>query len=1056
MKIPTSLISFLLCATLLIPAKTVSAFSVKWRHTLDDDYERMTFGASPALADLGPDVNSIGGEFDQCLEVITGSDELNVNIPEIGHTVIGVWRCLDALGNLEWAVDTRTDESRSSVAVLNFIPGNGAYPEIVGGTTSGWNVEAMDRFGNFIWTFPDPPITGGQYLWHSSPAVGDIVPDVVGFEVAIGNRTCNALFCLQADPSDVVNDGLDYFELDDCFAAYIGGGGGTDGIDWDVIWIYNTAGPVISTPALGDIDNDGDIDVVFGDGYRHTYDAFGAPGGYIYCIDGPTGALRWRIFTGGVTQVVDASAALADFDDDGDLEVVIGASNGLLYFIDGDEDDDGTISVGEMSVFDMGAPIHSSAAIADVNGDDIYEIIVADMNGRTVCFQYTPPVSVSIIWERMLDTAVVSSPAIAGEIEDAIPWTHFCGNVERSNFFPYTGDTLSIFIASMGGNLYHLAGRDGSIVDSIHLANYIHTSPVIADIDLDCELEVVLTVCCTPEMMVSEPDTLFCLGTGLIIPFCRECAECIFRFDCPPVDTIIISSCPQQNAVFTFAETTFWDFPDTLETRATVQVKHGAESYNLDLWGASDRMNFNRVLYDTFEVSIWHNWNHGDTVTVVIDSIKTDADCLTAIDESVSFVIDINPPEISPFPVPGMILAGASVIHFNLTDYIAGVDWSSVEVQTVIIHPGGGIDSLPVEISVDSLVVNVCENDTLIVTVEVCDVIDDYGCSCPPNCTTYVLTYPVSGIGPLAAQILFEGISACVAQEIWITIADSNGVDSSTISIAINDDLYGYNDDEVEFENDTLRFIPPDSSFWSNNDTITVALITASDMHGNILQNPLSWKFMLDFEPPQAQLLEPGQGDTVANIHQRIEISLSDNLAGINVDSSWFNVRGRTFGLHEILAGISADSLSGNIIFIPDDFGIEWVPGESVVVYLHLCDAPDTCGPNCDNYQWHFMLLPPYSCGRMPNPFTPNDDEFNEYCQFYFPGLIYEEGKIYIYDIHGVLVNEIHVPGDSEAKRNSRWFGMEKNGGKLPQGIYLYLIEVNGEIVCDGTVTIAR
>ncbi|HDG67733.1 MAG TPA: hypothetical protein ENG11_01130, partial [candidate division Zixibacteria bacterium] len=191
---------------ILLWAAAGYGFTVKWRFGLWYQYDRMSFGASAALANLGPDVNSVGGEPDQYWEVIIGSDEYGIF--HAGAYMVGAWRCIDALGNLEWIKDTQTDEARSSVAVGDFVnPGDGE-PEIFGGTTSGWNVEAMDRFGNFLWTFPSPPIADGDYVWHSSPAVADIVPDVDGYELVIGNNPCSALYCFQADPSDGADDGI--------------------------------------------------------------------------------------------------------------------------------------------------------------------------------------------------------------------------------------------------------------------------------------------------------------------------------------------------------------------------------------------------------------------------------------------------------------------------------------------------------------------------------------------------------------------------------------------------------------------------------------------------------------------------------------------------------------------------------------------------------------------------------------------------------------------------------------------------------------------------------
>ncbi|MCD6594522.1 gliding motility-associated C-terminal domain-containing protein [bacterium] len=97
-----------------------------------------------------------------------------------------------------------------------------------------------------------------------------------------------------------------------------------------------------------------------------------------------------------------------------------------------------------------------------------------------------------------------------------------------------------------------------------------------------------------------------------------------------------------------------------------------------------------------------------------------------------------------------------------------------------------------------------------------------------------------------------------------------------------------------------------------------------------------------------------------------------------------------------------------------------------------------------------------YLCSRTPNPFTPNSDTENDYTYFTFDGIGEKEATIYIYDMHSILVREIDVPAGANAKTAARWNGLDKNRRSLPQGLYLYVIECNGEVVCKGTVTLAR
>jgi gliding motility-associated-like protein len=92
----------------------------------------------------------------------------------------------------------------------------------------------------------------------------------------------------------------------------------------------------------------------------------------------------------------------------------------------------------------------------------------------------------------------------------------------------------------------------------------------------------------------------------------------------------------------------------------------------------------------------------------------------------------------------------------------------------------------------------------------------------------------------------------------------------------------------------------------------------------------------------------------------------------------------------------------------------------------------------------------------MPNPITPNYDNINDFCQFIYPGMNDYPASIHIFNLTGREIREINVPVCDNAAKYSTWDGLDDNGCSLPPGIYIYLIDSNGQIVCNGTVTIAR
>jgi len=76
----------------------------------------------------------------------------------------------------------------------------------------------------------------------------------------IGNRYHGSIWAFKGIP-DGKNDGVTISSADFPYFPYPLG---TEGIDWDVLWVVKTEGKVWATPAIADIDNDGILEVVVG------------------------------------------------------------------------------------------------------------------------------------------------------------------------------------------------------------------------------------------------------------------------------------------------------------------------------------------------------------------------------------------------------------------------------------------------------------------------------------------------------------------------------------------------------------------------------------------------------------------------------------------------------------------------------------------------------------------------------------------------------------------------------------------------------------------------
>jgi len=87
-----------------------------------------------------------------------------------------------------------------------------------------------------------------------------------------------------------------------------------------------------------------------------------------------------------------------------------------------------------------------------------------------------------------------------------------------------------------------------------------------------------------------------------------------------------------------------------------------------------------------------------------------------------------------------------------------------------------------------------------------------------------------------------------------------------------------------------------------------------------------------------------------------------------------------------------------------------------------------------------------------PNPFTPNDDGFNDQVNFIIPDSVASEVVIKIFGIRGNRVRYI----SRSTEPNLQWDGFDENSHLMQPGVYLYVILRNGDLVHKGTITLMR
>jgi gliding motility-associated-like protein len=123
------------------------------------------------------------------------------------------------------------------------------------------------------------------------------------------------------------------------------------------------------------------------------------------------------------------------------------------------------------------------------------------------------------------------------------------------------------------------------------------------------------------------------------------------------------------------------------------------------------------------------------------------------------------------------------------------------------------------------------------------------------------------------------------------------------------------------------------------------------------------------------------------------------------------------------------------------------------ITILQACDISEGCSPNCTGgLSCYKFIKYQTECLSHPKPFTPNNDNINDVVFIEYPKRFEREATIKIYDVNNVEIKTVGVSS------GSRYFWDGKDSKNIParQGVYIYVVEVEGEVVCTGTIVLAR
>ena len=215
-----------------------------------------------------------------------------------------------------------------------------------------------------------------------------------------------------------------------------------------------------SSPIIADIDNDGDQEVIIG-----------TTAGKVYVWD-HNGSLPngWPLDIGSANSIR-ATVAVGNIDSDSEMEIIVSASPYMFIL-----NHDGTIVAGPINT---GATNYTAPVIYDMDGDKKILIGINNNRGGGLAM-YNPDGTVYQGFSHNLTGSVYSSPAYA-DINPGIPGNEI---VVHSFTVGWVGSSLQT-ISSI-----HLLSSDGSTIWENQIAERMDVSPVLGDINSDGQIEI--------------------------------------------------------------------------------------------------------------------------------------------------------------------------------------------------------------------------------------------------------------------------------------------------------------------------------------------------------------------------------------------------------------------------------------------------------------------------------------------------------------------------------------------------------------------------------------
>lgn len=459
-------------------------------------------------------------------------------------------------------------------------------------------------------------------------------------------------------------------------------------------------------------------------------------------------------------------------------------------------------------------------------------------------------------------------------------------------------------------------------------------------------------------------------------------------------------------------------------------------------------------------------WTDGQEVDVCLNqAFDTDSNTVNDLPFCWTFSIDLTPPTPTVVSPPLVDQTSSpTTFEFDLTDAGCGVAPSSI-ISLV------GNDTSPLTpYSVDGTILDFVSpsllfdataageswvaGDSIVFEIVAADT-PDY---CDPNIdTTHFAWFFRDPNEPVPTIIRPDSgdYTACDPDSIVLQIDDPDGIVESTIELIVNGTTYTTADAELTWNDPYLVFHP--SPAWTDATVVDASLTHVEDIYGNDISSSVDWSFTVDLSAPQADMTLPIDNGMTSDREQDIEIDVNEVLSGVDIGATELVVNGVTYSDADFTW--NPDGLGGGIIvFRPEEAGISFVSGDTVDVHLEIEDTPDWCEMNSAEFDWLFYLEPEVTCAVLPNPFTPDGNDINDRAMFTYPNMMSKPATIVVYDVKNIEIwrSEAPIQTRFDEAIGRLWDGRDSEGQAVAPGLYLYVVMIEGEVICNGTIVLLR